>query len=90
MQCVEGKSEWKKTAYGTKRMPKQTILGQFSASPSPFLSTTENATFVHFMMKSMHLKTGFLLDYQVLFLLLNRPHIEKRFAVLSIDFDRFI
>ena len=51
----------------------QTLL-QFSASPSPFLGTTENAKFVHFM----HLKTDFLLDYQVLFLILNGPQIEKR------------
>ena len=36
-----------------------------------------NATFAHFMKKSMHLKTGFLSDYQVVFLLLNGPHIEE-------------
>ena len=36
-----------------------------SASTSPILSTIENATFARFMKKSMHLKTGFLLDYQV-------------------------
>ena len=41
---------------------------QCSASPASILSTTENAIFVHFMEKSMHLKTGFLSDYQVLFL----------------------
>ena len=41
------------------------------------LGTTENATFAHFMKKSMHLKTGFLLHYQVFFLTTNR----KRFAV---------
>ena len=43
---------------------------------SVILGTTENATFAHFMKKSMHLKTGFLLDYQVLFLLLNEPQFE--------------
>ena len=42
------------------------LLFQFSASPALILSTTENATCVHFMKKSMHLKTGFLSDYQVL------------------------
>ena len=52
------------------------LLFQFSAPPALILGTTENATFAHFMKKSMHLKTGFLLDYQVLFLLLNGPQIE--------------
>ena len=51
-------------------------LFQCSTSPAPILGTTENATFAHFMEKSMHLKTGFLSDYQVLFLLLNGPQIE--------------
>ena len=75
MQCVEGKSEWKKTAYGAKRIPKQkTISNSNSVS---ILGITENATFAHFMKKSMHLKTGFLIDYQVLFLLPNGPQIEK-------------
>ena len=41
---------------------------QFSASTSPILSTMENATIARFMKKSMHLKTGFLLDYQVFLL----------------------
>ena len=49
---------------------------QSSASPAPILGTTENATFAHFMKKSMHLKIGFVSDYQVLFLLLNGPQIE--------------
>ena len=49
---------------------------QFSASSPPILGTTENATLAQFMKKSMHLKTGFLSDYQVLFLLLNGPQIE--------------
>ena len=61
---------------------KKTIPTQNSISilviPSPFLGTTENAAFAHFMKKSMHLKMGFLLDYQVLFLLLNGPQIKKR------------
>ena len=68
------------------RRPYRTqTLFQFSASPSPFLGTTENAISVHFMKKSMLLKTGFLLDYQVLFLLLNGPQIEK-----SLQFNRSI
>ena len=51
---------------------------QFPASPALILGTVENATFAHFIKKSMHLKTGFLSDYQVLFLLLNGPQIETR------------
>ena len=51
-------------------------LFQFSASPPPILGTTENATSAHFIKKSMHSKTGFLSDYQVLFILLNGPQIE--------------
>ena len=43
-------------------------LFQFSASPSPILGTMEIATFAYFMKKSMHLKTVFLLDYQVLWM----------------------
>ena len=70
-----------KTAYSAKSMPKQ-----FSASPSSILGTTENATFAQFMMKSMHLNTAFLLDYQVLFLLLSGPQIKKRFIwVLQVN-----
>ena len=42
------------------------------------------------MKKAMHLKTRFLLDYQVFFLLLNGSQIEKKFAVQSIDIDRFM
>ena len=43
------------------RRPYRTqTLFHFSASPSPFLGTTENATFAHFMKKSMHFKTVFL------------------------------
>ena len=38
--------------------------------------TMENATFAHFMKKSIDLKTGFLSDYQVLFFILNGPQIE--------------
>ena len=63
-------------------------LFQFSASPTHILGTTVNATFSHFMKKSMHLKTAFLSDYQVLFLLLNGPQFETSFC--SIDFDRFM
>ena len=61
------------------------LLFQFSASPALILGTTENATFAHFMKKSMHLKTGFLSDYQILFLLLNGPQIET-----SLKFNRSI
>ena len=49
---------------------------KFSASPAQILGTTENATFAHLMKKFMHLKTGFLSDYQGLFLLLNGSQIE--------------
>ena len=45
----------------------------------------KNATFAYFMKKSMHLKTGFLSDYQVLRFLLNKPHIEK-----GLQFNRLI
>ena len=38
-------------------------LFQFSASLSPILGITENATVADFMKKSMHLTTGFLSDY---------------------------
>ena len=76
VQCVKGKN-------GVKRMPKnrrpyrtQTLF-QFSTSPSPVPGTTENAAFAHFKKKSMHLKTGFLSDYQVVFLLLNGPQIKE-------------
>ena len=61
------------------------ILFQFSASPAPILGTTENATFAHFMKKSMHLKTGFLSDYQVLFFLLNGPQPKQVYSLI----DRF-
>ena len=80
----------KKTAYGAKRMPKQKTISnlnsfQFSASPALILGTTKNATFAHFKKKSMHLKTGFLSDYQVFFLLLSGPQIET-----SLWFNRSI
>ena len=78
------------TAYVAKRMPKQKTIStqtlfQFSASRAQILGTTENATFAHFMKKSMHLKTGVLSDCQVLFLLLNGPQIET-----SLYFNRSI
>ena len=93
VQCVEGKSEWKKqhmvpNICQNRRPYRSQTLFQISASPSPFLGTTENATFAHFMKKAMHLKTGFLLHYQVLFLLLNGQQIEKGFQFnrsISID-----
>ena len=46
--------------------------------PVTFSRHKENATFALFMKKAMHLKTGYLLDYQVLFLLLNGLQIEKK------------
>ena len=45
-------------------------------SRHPITDSRHNGKFAHFMKKSMHLKTGFLSDYQVLFLLLNGPQIE--------------
>ena len=70
MQCVEGKSEWKKQHMVPNvcqnRKPYRTqILFHVSVSPPPILGTTENAIFAQFIKKSMHLKTRLLLDYQV-------------------------
>ena len=62
-----------------KKTYRTQTLFQFSASLSSILGTTENATFAHFMKKSMHLKIGYLSDYLVLFLLLNKPQIETSF-----------
>ena len=91
MQCVEGKSEWNKqytvpNICQNRRPYRIQTLFQFPAFSSPFLGTTENATFVHFIKKSMNLKTEFLLDYQVYFLLLNGPQIEKICSLI----DRFM
>ena len=69
-------SIWCQTYAKTEDHIELKLLFQCSASPGPILGTTENATFAHFMKKSMHLKTGVLPDYQVLFLLLNGPQIE--------------
>ena len=90
VQCVECKSQSKKqhmvpNVCHNRRPYRTQTLFQFSASPARILGTTENATFAHFMKKSMHLKTGFLSDYQVLFLLLNGPQIET-----SLLFNRSI
>ena len=90
MQCSEGKSKWEKqhtvlNVCQNRRPYRTQTLFQFSATPPPVLGTTENATFAHFMKKSMHLKTGFVLDYQVLFLLLIGLQIEK-----SLQFNRSI
>ena len=49
----------------------------YAKNRRPYRTQMENATFAHFMKKSMHLKSGFLSDYQVVFLLLNGPHIEE-------------
>ena len=69
---------------------KKTISNSNSVSilgtASPFHGTTETATFAHFMKKSRHLKTRFLLNYQVLFLLLNGLQIEKDYSLI----DRFL
>ena len=74
-----GKNSIRCQTYAKNRRPYRTqTLFQFSTPPSPISGTTENATFAHFMKKSMHLKTGFLSDYQVVFLLLNGPQIEER------------
>ena len=51
-------------------------LFQFSASPALILGTTENATFAHFMKKSMHFEDWIFVIYQVLFLFLNGLQIE--------------
>ena len=69
-------SIWVPNMCQNRRPYRTQTLFQFSASQAPILGKTENATFVHFMKKSMHLKTGFLSDYQVLFLLLNGPQIK--------------
>ena len=83
MQCAEGKSQVKKkkqymvpNVCQNRRPYRTQTLFQCLASPAPILGTTENPTFAHFMEKSMHSKTGFLSDYQVLFLLRNGPQIE--------------
>ena len=90
VQCVDGKSKWKRQHtvpnVCQNRRPYHTQTPfQLSASPARILGTTENATFAHFMKKFMHLKTGILADYQVLFLLLNGPQIET-----SLLFNRSI
>ena len=82
-----------KTAYRAKRMPKQkTISNSNSISilgiPSTDSGHNGNVTFAHFMKNYMHLKTGFLSDYQVLFLLMNGPQIKTRLLFnrsISID-----
>ena len=56
---------------------------QFSASPAPILGTREYAIFAHFMKKTMHLKTGFLSDYQVLFLLLNGHKSKQVYSLIN-------
>ena len=74
----------KKKAYRARLRPKTDanvefkLLFQCPASPSPIPGNTENATFADFTQSPMSLKTGFLSDYQVLFLLLNGPQIEKK------------
>ena len=72
-----GKKQYTVPNICQNRRPYQTqTLFQLSASPALILGTTEIATFAHFMKESMHLKTEFLSDYQVLFLFLNGPQIE--------------
>ena len=69
-----------KTAYSGKRMPKQKTISNsvLSILGIPITDSQHNGkcSICHFMKKSMHLKTGFLSDYQVLFLLLNGPKIK--------------
>ena len=72
-----------KTAFGAKRMPKQNAISNsksISILGIPITDFRHNGkcNTAHFMKKSMHLKTGFLSDYQVLFLLLNGLQIEIR------------
>lgn len=93
--CAEGiyPCENKKKAYRARLRPKTDanvefkLLFQCPASPSPIPGNTENATFADFTQSPMSLKTGFLSDYQVLFLLLNGPQIEKKVCSLI---DRFM
>ena len=71
----------KKSAYGAKRMPKQKTISNsktISILGIPSTDSQYNGKYniAHFMKKSMHLKSGFLLDYQVLVLLLNGPQTE--------------
>ena len=69
-------STWCQTYAKTEDHIELELLFQFSASTATILGTTENATFVQLTKKSMHFKTGFFSDYQVLFLLLNGQQIE--------------
>ena len=78
-----------KTAYGAKRMPNQKTISNSNyisilSIPDTF-SQHNGKCIASFTKNAMHLKTGFLLDYQVLFLLLNGPQIEK-----SLQFNRSI
>ena len=73
-----------KTAYGAKRMPKQeTISNSNSISvlgiPSTDSRHNGKCNICAFHEETMYLKTGFLLDYQIFFLLLNGPQIETSF-----------
>ena len=71
------KKEKKKNTYSAKRMPKQkTISNSNSTSILGIPSTDSRHNGKCNICASMHLKTGFLSDYQVLFLLLNGPEIE--------------
>ena len=78
-----------KTAYGAKRMPKQDISNSNSISilgiPSTDSRHNGKCNICAFHEEIMHLKTGFLSDYQLLFLPLNGPQIET-----SLQFDRLI
>ena len=80
-----GKNSIRCQMYAKNRRPygMQTLF-QFSAPPTSIPATTENAIFVHFMKKSMHLKPGFLSAYQVVFLLLNGPHIEESLSSINL------
>ena len=79
----------KKTVYGARRMTKQkTISNSNSVSMLGIPSTNSQHNrkcHICAFHGEMHLKTGFLSDYQVLFLLLNGPQIET-----SLFFNRTI
>ena len=65
-----------KTAYGAKCMPKQKTISNSNSISMPGIPSTDSrhngkCNICAFHREIMHLKTGFLSDYQVLFLLLN-------------------
>ena len=73
-------------------MPKQKTISNSNsmASPSHILGTTENATFAHFMKKSMHLKFGIFVRLSSLALASEWTTNRKKVCSLIDEFDRFI